>query len=50
MLRQIDTQLSTLDLDVLRELVEQAVSPKLGRAAAIVARLARAEAEECGEL
>lgn len=42
--------LERLDLDVLRGLAKQAASPKLQRAAAIVAELARAEAEEYVEL
>ncbi|MBK9234519.1 MAG: hypothetical protein IPO15_27800 [Anaerolineae bacterium] len=42
--------LERLDLDVLRELAERAASPKLRRAAAIVAELAHAEAEEYEEL
>jgi hypothetical protein len=42
--------LDRLNLDALRGLAEQAASPKLQRAVAIVASLARAEAEEYEEL
>jgi len=42
--------LERLDLDALRELARQAASPKLRRAAASVARLARVEAAEYEEL
>jgi demethoxyubiquinone hydroxylase (CLK1/Coq7/Cat5 family) len=42
--------LDHLDLAVLRELAEQTASPKLQRAAAIVARLAHIEAKEYEEL
>ncbi|MFZ2616848.1 MAG: hypothetical protein WA077_12725, partial [Anaerolineae bacterium] len=42
--------LERVDLDVLRGLAERAASPKLRRAAAIVAELAHAEAEEYEEL
>lgn len=42
--------LDRLNLDALRQLVEQAASPKLQRAAALVTSLARDEAEEYEEL